>query len=50
MLQSMGSQSAGHNWATELNRTEYIAVQMNVLSKFNFSVCVDTQNVTFTSS
>ena len=36
--------------AIAFSRTEYIAVQMNVLSKFNFSVCVDTQNLTFTSS
>ena len=43
VLQSMGSQSVGHDRVIELNWTEHIAVQMNVLSKFNFSICIYTQ-------
>ena len=30
MLQSMGSQRVGHNWATELNWTEQVFSQMNM--------------------
>ena len=40
VLQSMGSQRVGHDWATELNWTEYGKMQKRVTENSSWNICL----------